>query len=163
MWCRAASSVSLLLAGILLASSPSWASMKVRVVAVHEGDRLTIYHDGKTQTVYLQDIDCPELKQPYGKQAKRATTAYVGGREVIVRALKPGAHGRTIVEMFLPDGRNVGHELVKEGLAWSKRAGSPNRTFDDSEELARASGKGLWADPNPVPPWKWKSQARMKH
>ncbi len=81
--------------------------MKVRVVTVHEGDRLTIYHAGRTQTVYLQDIDCPELSQPYGRQAKRATTAYVGGREVIARALTRDVQGRTAVEIILADGRNL--------------------------------------------------------
>jgi micrococcal nuclease len=156
MWWKAPSSIGLVLSGFLLAASPSWADVKVRVVTVHEGDRLTIYHDGKTQAIYLQDIDCPELKQPYGKQAKRATTAYVGGREIFLRGLKRDAHGRTTAEVFLADGRNVGHELVKEGLAWWKRTGSRNWALEDVEELARASGRGLWSDPNPVPPWKWK-------
>lgn len=162
MWCHAASSIGMVLAGIILAASPSWADMRVRVVTVHEGDRLAIYHDGRTQTVYLQDIDCPELRQPYGKQAKRATTAYVGGREVLLRGLNRDGHGRSTAEIILNDGRNLGHELLKEGLGWWKRSGSKNRTLEEVEELARASGKGLWAEPHPVPPWKWKSQARMK-
>jgi endonuclease YncB( thermonuclease family) len=141
----------------VLAASPSWADFQARVVMVHEGDRITIYHGGRNQIVFLQDIDCPELKQPYGKQAKRAATAYLGGREVIVRGLKPDAHGRTTAEILLADGRNVGQELLKEGLAWWKRSGSGDRSLEQLEELARASGKGLWAEPNPVPPWKWKT------
>lgn len=158
---------TLSLAGVIvivtvLCPSFSSAEFMARVVTVHEGDRLTIYHQGRSQTVYLKDIDCPELKQPYGKQAKHATAAYVGGREVIVRALKRDGHGRTTAEIFLPDGRNVGRELVKEGLAWWQRSGSGDRSLLELEELARASGKGLWSEPHPVPPWKWKAAKKTK-
>ena len=143
----------------LVAAYPvlSWADFSARVVTVHEGDRLTIHHDGRSETIYLKDIDCPQLKQPYGKQAKHAIAAYVGNREVVVRALKRDRHGRTTAEILLQDGRNVGHELVKEGLAWSRPDTSQGQTLGDVEELARAEHRGLWSEPNPVPPWKWKS------
>jgi len=118
---------------------------------------LTIRHDGRSETIHLKDIDCPELKQPYGKQAKLATAAYVGNREVVVRALKRDRQGRTTAEILLQDGRNIGHELVKEGLAWSRPGSSEGQSLVDIEQLARAEGKGLWSEPNPVPPWKWKA------
>jgi micrococcal nuclease len=59
----------------------------------------------------------------------------------------------------------VGHELLKEGLAWWRRSTSSDASLEVVEELARASGKGLWADSNPVPPWKWKAtkQTNRKH
>ena len=60
-------------------------------------------------------------------------------------------------EVLLHDGRNVGRELLKEGLAWWQRSTSNNAGFEVIEQLAKASGKGLWADSNPVPPWKWKA------
>lgn len=149
---------------VLLAAWPtnSRADFTARVVTVHEGDRLTIYRDGQRETIYLRDIDCPELKQPYGKQAKRATAAYVGNREVVVRALKRDRHGRTTAEILLPDGRNIAHELVEEGLAWSRPESSEGRSLGDVEQLARAAAKGLWSEPNPVPPWKWKA-AKKTH
>lgn len=140
----------------------SYADFMARVITVHEGDRLTIRHDGQTETIYLKDIDCPELKQPYGKQAKRATAAYVGNREVVVRALKRDRHGRTTADILLPDGRNVGHELVEEGLAWSRPETLEGRSLGDVEQLARAAAKGLWSEPNPVPPWKWKQHSKVK-
>lgn len=135
----------------------SWADFVARVVTVHEGDRLTIYHDGRRETIYLKDVDCPELKQPYGKQAKRVTVAYIGTREVVIRALTRNRQGRVTAEVVLQDGRNVAHELLKEGLAWSRPQSSEGQSLKDMEELARAAGKGLWSDPHPVPPWKWKA------
>ena len=143
----------------LLAACPtlSWADFSARVVAVHEGDLLTIRHDGHNETIRLKDIDCPELKQPYGKQAKHVTAAYVGNRDVVVRGLMRDKQGRVSADVLLHDGRNVGHELLKEGLAWWQRSASSNAGLDVMEELARASRKGLWTDSNPVPPWKWKA------
>ncbi len=142
----------------LVATCPtlSWADFVARVVTVHEGDRLTIHHDGRSETIYLKDIDCPELKQPYGKQAKHAIAGYVGSRDVVVRGLTRDKQGRVSAEVLLHDGRNVGHELLKEGLAWWQRSASSDASLKVLEELARASRKGLWADSNPVPPWKWK-------
>jgi micrococcal nuclease len=143
----------------LVATCPalSWADFVARVVTVHEGDRLTIHHDGRSETIYLKDIDCPELKQPYGKQAKHAIAGYVGSRDVVVRGLTRDKQGRVSAEVLLHDGRNVGHELLKEGLAWWQRSASSDASLEVLEELARASHKGLWADSNPVPPWKWKA------
>ena len=146
----------------LVAACPalSWADFGARVVTVHEGDRLTVRHDGRSETIHLKGIDCPELKQPYGKQAKHAMAAYVGNRDVVVRGLTRDKQGRVSAEVLLHDGRNVGRELLKEGLAWWQRSAASDPSFEVLEELARASGKGLWADSDPVPPWKWKASKK---
>jgi endonuclease YncB( thermonuclease family) len=149
--------VGLVLALVATCPALSWADFAARVVTVHEGDRLTIHHDGRNETIYLKDIDCPDLKQPYGKQAKLVTAAFIGHRDVVVRGLKRDKQGRVSAEVFLHDGRNVGHELLKEGLAWWRRSASSDAGLEVVEELARASGKGLWADSDPVPPRKWKA------
>lgn len=157
----------LFLTGILLASTvsgpgPVWADFTAKVIVVHEGDRLTIYHGGRDQVIYLKDIDCPELKQPHGKHAKRTTMAFIGGREVIVRGLHRDGQGRTTADVLLADGRNVGHELLKEGLAWARPETAEGKRLVEVEELARLEHKGLWAEPNPVPPWKWKQKQKTK-
>jgi micrococcal nuclease len=133
------------------------ADYTAKVEAVHEGDRLTVYHNGRRDTIVLKGIDCPELKQPYGKKARQVTAAFVGNRDIIVRAVQRDRQGRVTAEVILQDGRNVAYELVKEGLAWSRGGWAEGRSFNDEEELARAARVGLWADPNPVPPWKWKA------
>ncbi|MDF0667425.1 MAG: thermonuclease family protein [Nitrospira sp.] len=134
-----------------------------RVLIVHEGDHLTIHHQGRRDMIYLRDVDCPELKQPYGKQAKHATAAYIANREVIVRDLKRDRQGRMIADILLPDGRQIAHELIKEGLAWVQPGGADDQALKNMEELARAGGMGLWAEPNPVPPWKWRSTKPARH
>jgi endonuclease YncB( thermonuclease family) len=142
---------------VVLIPTVAKADFSAKVVTVHEGDRLTIYHNGRKEVITLKGIDCPELKQPYGKKARQVAAAYVGNRDVIIRAAQRDRQGRIAAEVVLQDGRNVAYELVKEGLAWSRGGWVEGRSFSDEEELARAARAGLWADPNPVPPWKWKT------
>jgi micrococcal nuclease len=153
----------LVLALILVSPALALGEFVARVFIVHEGDRLTIYHQSRKDMVYLRGVDCPELKQPYGKQAKHATAAYVANREVVVRDMKRDRQGRITADILLPDGRQIAHELVKEGLAWVQPGGAGDQALKDMEELARAAGTGLWSEPNPIPPWKWKSTRPARH
>ena len=156
-------STCLVLASLMAVPSLAQAEFVARVLTVHEGDRLTIHHQGRKDTVYLRGVDCPELKQPYGKQAKHATSAYIANREVVVRDLKRDRQGRMAADILLEDGRNIAHELVKEGLAWVQAGPVHDQALKDLEELARASKTGLWSEPNPTPPWKWKSTKPVRH
>ena len=66
-------------------------------------------------------------------------------------------YGRTVGEVILPDGRVLNHELVRAGLAWWYRRYAPDdKTLEQLERGARGANRGLWADPNPVPPWEWR-------
>jgi micrococcal nuclease len=155
--------IGLVLVSAIVAPALAKADFVARVLIVHEGDRLTIYHQGRRDMVYLRGVDCPELKQPYGKQAKRATAAYIANREVVVRDLNRDRQGRMTVDILLPNGRQIAHELVKEGLAWVQPGRSGDQAMNDMEELARAAGTGLWSEPNPIPPWKWKFTRPAHH
>lgn len=142
----------------------SWAEFVAKVVAVHEGDRISIFYAGRTERIAIKGIDCPELKQPYGKKARQVTQAYVGTRDVVVRGMQRDRQGRITADIFLMDGRNLAYELIKEGLAWSRGELAETQRYVDEEELARAAGKGLWSEADPLPPWKWKepNKARRK-
>ena len=66
-------------------------------------------------------------------------------------------HGRTLADVLLPDGTNVNHELVKDGWCWWYRTYAPgNAVLEELEKAARVEKRGLWADPQPVPPWEWR-------
>jgi endonuclease YncB( thermonuclease family) len=154
--------LAVLLVLTTLSPNLSWADFKAKVMSVQEGDRITIYHGGKTQALHLTGIDCPDPKQPYGKQAKRTTAAFIGGRDVTIRGMHHDKAGKAIAEVLLLDGRNVGHELVKEGLAWVRPETSTGKLLEEVQELARAEHKGLWSEPNPTPPWKWKQKPMFR-
>jgi len=49
--------------------------------------------------------------------------------------------------------------IVAEGLAWwYKRYAPKDDDLRKAENDARASKKGLWSHPNPIPPWKFRRQ-----
>ena len=55
---------------------------------------------------------------------------------------------------------NVNHALVKDGWCWWYRKYAPGDTeLERLEKDAREAKKGLWADPQPVPPWEWRKRS----
>ncbi|HJT20095.1 MAG TPA: thermonuclease family protein [Nitrospira sp.] len=128
-----------------------------KVVGVLDGDTIEVLHDGHAERVRLNGIDCPEKAQAYGKKAKQATSAFVFGKEVRLQTFGKDKYGRTIADVLLPDGTNVNHMLVKDGWCWWYRKYAPgNVILEELERRARGSGLGLWADPNPIPPWVYR-------
>jgi endonuclease YncB( thermonuclease family) len=54
-------------------------------------------------------------------------------------------------------------ELVQEGWAWWYRKYAPNnKELAAAETAARKAKRGLWTDPNPIPPWEWRQSEREK-
>jgi micrococcal nuclease len=64
--------------------------------------------------------------------------------------------------VILPDGMNLNLELVKQGWCWWYRKYAPGHmVLEGLAHEARAEQKGLWTDPQPVPPWReWKRKER---
>ena len=57
------------------------------------------------------------------------------------------------------DGRMLNRELVREGACWWYQKYAPGDTvLEGLEKYAREERKGLWADPQPVPPWEWRKR-----
>lgn len=104
---------------------------------VVDGDTIKIQ---KTQ-VRLYGIDAPELNHPYGKNAKGALVRLCKGHRIRAELTDEDAYGRTVAKCFLPDGRDLSEELVKQGLAldWAKFSGGKYRHL----EVADARKK-LW-------------------
>jgi endonuclease YncB( thermonuclease family) len=61
--------------------------------------------------------------------------------------------------VFLRDGTHANHTLVKDGWCWWYRKYAPGDTvLEGLEKEAREGRKGVWADPQPVPPWEWRKK-----
>jgi endonuclease YncB( thermonuclease family) len=78
-----------------------------------DGDTITIK---KTQ-IRLFGIDAPELDHPYGKKAKWGLIALCKGKKIRAEITEQDIHGRTVAKCYLPDGRDLSAEMVKQGLA----------------------------------------------
>ncbi len=145
---------------VLFASSSSRASdFFGPVVSVLDGDTIEVLHNQHPERIRLSGIDCPEKGQAFGKRAKQAASELVYGKEVTLQTHGKDRYGRTIADVLLLDGTNVNHTLVKDGWCWWYRKYAPGNTvLEGLENEAREARKGLWADPQPVPPWEWRKQ-----
>ena len=115
---------------------------------------LPLLHNRHPERIRLNGIDCPEKGQAFGQKAKQFTSGLVYGKEVMIHVLSKDRHGRTVADVVLPDGTNVSQELLRAGLAWWYRHYSKDVSLGALEEEARQAKRGLWADPNPIPPWE---------
>ena len=80
---------------------------------VIDGDTIVI---GRTK-IRLAGIDAPELDQPYGQKAKWAMVGLCKGQVITTELTGETSHDRLVGTCFLPDGRDIGAELIKQGLA----------------------------------------------
>ncbi|MCX8019852.1 MAG: thermonuclease family protein [Chitinophagaceae bacterium] len=127
-----------------------------KVIRIQDGDTFQLFHE-KPFTVRLAHIDCPEKGQPFGAKAKQFASRLCFGKTVLVYTDGTTDRNKRIVgEIILPDGTNVNKEMVKNGLAWHFKKYSKNKEYAALEEAARKAKLGLWADPNPIPPWLWR-------
>lgn len=108
----------------------------------------------------IAGIDAPERCQPHGAAAGRVLRERLRGREVTVDRRGLDAWERSVARVSL-DGGDVGAWLVAEGHAWSygrhPRADRPGGPYAREQRAARAAGRGLFADPAPMPPWVFRA------
>ena len=60
------------------------------------------------------------------------------------------------------DGVNVNLELVRNGLAWRYYKYSNDEALLAAQNEAKGAKRGLWLDPDPVPPWEWRAIKKRK-
>ena len=114
---------------------------------------LEVLNGHHADRIRLSGIDCPEKGQAFGHKAKEAASALVFGKEVTLQTHGLDKYGRTLADVFLPDGMNLNQELVKQGWCWWYRKYAPGDTvLEGLEKDARQARIGLWADPQPLPP-----------
>jgi endonuclease YncB( thermonuclease family) len=131
-----------------------------KVVAISDGDTIRVMHNGASERIRLWGIDCPEMKQPFGTRAKQFTGDLAFGQVVTVKVRDIDRYKRTVAEVILPDGRNLNQEIVRAGMAWWYQQYARRETVvQDLEQEARDAKRGLWSEPKPAAPWKWRKDA----
>ena len=130
-----------------------------KVVSVSDGDTIKVLKDGKQVKIRLAAIDCPEKGQPYGKKAKQFTVSMVAGKIVKIWETDTDRYGRIVGFVFIDD-KNLNKELLKAGLAWHYKQYSRDPELTKLEFQARSAKRGLWVEPESVPPWEWRRGKR---
>jgi len=161
---RTLSLIALLTACFAISAAPK--TVQVHLEGIADGD--TIYvRNTETRTSYrvrLAMIDAPESKQQYGIEAKAALQQLLRGAGIITLHVEgTDRYGRLIALVEDERSRNINLELVNQGAAWvytqyAQRGAFANlySTFDNAERQARMRQIGLWKNPTPVEPWRFR-------
>jgi endonuclease YncB( thermonuclease family) len=156
---------------LIFLALPAFADVTGVVVGVADGDTVTVLDENKTQQkIRLSGIDAPEKGQPFGQKAKERMSDLVYGKEVRVEGDKLDRYGRTLGKVWVTPADcpkcdktlDANLAMLTVGLAWHYKQYEKEQHPEDrgcyafAEEEAKAKRVGLWADPEPTPPWEWR-------
>lgn len=130
-----------------------------QVVSVTDGDTIKLLLDKKQYRIRLNGIDAPEMGQAYGRKSKDYLSSLVAGKRAKVIVRDTDRYGRYVGDVLV-EGKSANAELVAVGLAWHYVQYSKDERLAELEKAARAGKLGLWADPNPIPPWEFRRLKR---
>ena len=136
------------------------------VLTVHDGDTVRVQSaDGKAVSIRVYGVDCPELGQPYGTEARDLTAHLLKGRQVeIIPAQTRKSYKREVAGVVLLEDMMVLQDaLISAGLAWVDNRYCKMAVCNlwrQHQADAKAARRGLWSADNPIPPWTWR---RMPH
>ncbi len=130
------------------------------VVDVTDGDTLSVRLDGEARAhaVRLIGVDTPESTHPHrpkeflALEAKELTRSLAAGQRVVLVTDPLGQaqdhFGRILRYVYLPDGRLLNAELIRQGLgfAFTRYPFRKEAAFRRHEAQAKAAGLGLWAE-----------------
>ena len=146
----------------------------VQLQQVVDGDNVLVTKEGQTLSVRLLGIKAfsPTEKGPggrYGQEAKLRLGHMLENQsaQVLLNTTQAkDTSGRYLAELFVDD-RDVGLELVKQGLAlvYSKYPFATMTVYLQEQEKAKAQQLGLWGDPETAKRAKllsqeWRKQAK---
>lgn len=157
---------------VCLALVPAaWAKTLVieqaRVTRVADGDSYFVDVGGPEPIeVRVAGIDCPEstwpgrwAAQPFAPEAKAFATTLLQGRQVRLELKDKDRYGRRVGQVVV-DGKSMGVELVRAGLAWwNPKYAAHDAVLSALQDEARSAHRGLWKDPDPVAPWDYRHRA----
>jgi len=149
---------------VFLAHGASAAELTGRVVAIADGDTVTVLSAEHQQTkIRLAEIDAPETRQPYGSRAKQVLSALVFDKQVRVVVVTQDRYGRTVGRIYI-DRLDVNAEMIRQGAAWVYCQYNHDPSLLPLEQAAQQAGVGLWALPEAErqPPWVWRASERAR-
>lgn len=136
------------------------------VVKVKDGDTITLLDsDERSHEVRLAGIDAPEKKQAFGQRSKQSLSDLAYMRKATVHFDKKDRYGREVGKLLVNES-DVNLEQIKRGMAWvyrqyQRELSEEDRVlYDHAEGAAKLSGRGLWTDATPTPPWEFRRTKR---
>lgn len=121
--------------------------VSARVLRVIDGDTIEVDYEGRKERIRYIGIDCPEIKQEWGINAKDLNTYLLSSYiELELDVQERDRFGRILAYVWIY-GKMVNEELVKKGLAMVSTY-PPNVRYVDrfkkAQEEARLYKEGFW-------------------
>jgi micrococcal nuclease len=145
----------LLLAALLAAD----AAVAHQVIAIADGDTLTLSVHGKRLKIRLANIDAPEKTQAFGRESRRSLSELCLRKDAQYQAQDIDQYGRTVAVLSC-DGVDASRAQVERGMAWVQRHYNRDAALMPLQEQAKSRGLGLWSDARPLPPWEYRHAAQ---
>ncbi len=139
----------------LAMASAAHADFTGKVVAVADGDTITVMRDLVPVKLRLLEIDAPEKKQAFGAVSKQSLSDLCFNKTATLIEKGRDRYGRTLARVSC-EGVDANAEQVRRGMAWVYDRYVTDRALYAVQTEARDAGRGLWADPAAVPPWQWR-------
>ncbi len=144
-----------------------WDDWSGKVRRILDGDRVVLeLAKGDFRVLHIANIDCPDQGQNGWKKAKDLTSRQLLGKNITFLILKDESSDAplqyddtpgTFVGLPVNEAVNtIAEELLRAGLAWHYTKYSADPDLARLEAEARKAGRGIWAKPNPVPPWDYR-------
>lgn len=102
-------------------------------------------------TIRLIGVDCPELGQTYGYEAKRQVWNLLKESSITVTYTKRDPYGRWLAKVKV-NGAPLDSIIVINGWGW---ADTYNHQNEDLMYYAKAKNRGLWKF-DPIEPYKFR-------
>ncbi|WP_115765889.1 thermonuclease family protein [Escherichia coli] len=141
------------------------AEIQGKVIRVLDGDTIEVKTLPAKIVVYevpirvrLINIDAPEKKQPFGRWSTNQLKTLLAGQSVTVSYTQTDRYGRIIGRVFTTNGTDASRFMVQSGAAWVYARYNTDKSLPALQREAQEQKRGLWADPNPVPPWEWRNE-----
>lgn len=126
------------------------------VVRILDGDTIEVLQDRTPVRIRLINIDAPEKKQPFGRWSTNQLKSLIAGHPVTVTYTQTDRYGRVLGRVVTTNGIEANRYMVQNGAAWVYDQYNTDPSLPALQREARAQNRGLWADSQPVPPWKWR-------
>lgn len=161
--------VALLLLLLTLTAHAQSTSLRGKVVAVTDGDTLTILDaSGQQHKIRLMGIDAPERGQPFGEEAAKFLAMLAQGKTVNADCPKKDRYGRLVCKVYTEAATDLGQALLWGGMAWhykfyqNEQTETDRRQYSAAEDFARGAKSGLWADAASVAPWDFRRSEKRE-
>lgn len=137
-------------AGNIAVSTPKLGRLELRLAGIELPERSRPARGGS-----------PEVPgQPFGEEAAALVRELLFDKQVRVDTYGRDGSGRLLAVVWLGE-ISVNLTLVKEGLAWVDPSFPVSKVrlgLEVAERQAQVGRYGLWALPNPEPPWEYRKR-----